>query len=374
MEKIAFISTYDSREINSWSGTPHYIAKSINEHIGEVDFIGNLKYKKYLSNISKNVFYSILRNKTFLPERTKKIGKYFSNQVSKEISKKSFKYIISMGVIPVAYLKTDIPIIIIADANFNSMIDYYFKNLCRVSIEDGNYMESIAYNKSLHIVFSSEWAANTAVNFYGLNKDKVSVIPFGANIDIAPEQSILKKELNSPLELLFIGKEWERKGGDIVLDTFFLLNSNNIPANLTIIGTTPPNNFKNENIHVYPFLNKNSKNDRIIFDKLLLNADIFFMPSREECYGIVFCESNAYGIPCLSTDTGGISTIIKDGINGYLLTENSPPIKYMEKIIDIIKDKKAFMDLRKRTRKRYDDSLNWDNFGSKLEEIISKLF
>jgi glycosyltransferase involved in cell wall biosynthesis len=46
----------------------------------------------------------------------------------------------------------------------------------------------------------------------------------------------------------------------------------------------------------------------------------------------------------------------------------------MEKIIDIIKDKKAFMDLRKRTRKRYDDSLNWDNFGSKLEEIISKLF
>jgi glycosyltransferase involved in cell wall biosynthesis len=373
MGQIAFISTFDSREINSWSGTPHYIAKSINKHIGEVDFIGNLKYKKYLSNISRNIFYSIFQNKSFLPERTEKIGKYFSNQVSKELSKKNYKFIISMGVIPIAYLKTDIPIIIIADANFHSMIDYYFKNLCKVSIEDGDKMELMAYNKSLHIVFSSEWAANTAVDFYGLRKDKVSVIPFGANIDIAPDQNILKKDLNTPLELLFIGKEWERKGGDIVLDTFYLLNKNNIPANLTIIGTNPPNNFKNKNIHVYNFLNKNSKNDRIIFEKLLLKADIFFMPSREECYGIVFCESNAYGIPCLSSDTGGISTIIKNGINGYLLPENSPSIIYTEKIINIIKDKKTFMELRNKTRKRYDESLNWDYFGCTLAELINKL-
>jgi len=367
MIKIAFISIYDSSDVNSWSGTPYYISKTIKKYIGEIEFIGHLDNKNFLINNFKKIYFKKINRKLFLPERTKKSGKYLANQVKEKLSSNYYDFIISMGVIPIAFLETNIPIITIADANFYSMKDYYFKNLCNLSIKDGHRMEYLGLSKSKLIVFSSGWAAQSAIEYYKQDKNKVVVIPFGANLNFIPPKDSLKRSISKPLELLFIGKEWERKGGDIVFETFALLNKMGIDTNLTIIGTTPPLTQLNPKLKIFPFLNKKNENDRNIINSVMLNTDIFFMPSREECYGIVFCESNAYGIPCLAANTGGISTIIENGINGYLLPISSKAIDYLEKINSIINDDKSFLRLRECSRKKFEELLNWDSFGKELK-------
>ena len=65
------------------------------------------------------------------------------------------------------------------------MIDFYpdFTNLCGETIRDGNRMEQLALSKCRLAIYSSEWAANTAINNYDINAAKVKVVPFGANIE-----------------------------------------------------------------------------------------------------------------------------------------------------------------------------------------------
>ncbi|TSA49979.1 MAG: glycosyltransferase [Sphingobacteriales bacterium] len=41
------------------------------------------------------------------------------------------------------------------------------------------------------------------------------------------------------------------------------------------------------------------------------------VPSRAECYGIVFAEASSYGLPSVSTDTGGVSAVVKEGVNVF---------------------------------------------------------
>lgn len=371
--RIAFVSTYDSSDINNWSGTPFYISKTVQKYIGNVDYIGNIDIKSFLINNFKNFYLKKVKKKVFLAERSKKLAEHYANQVNEKLIGNKYDFIISIGVIPIAFLKTDIPIITIADANFHSMIDYYFKNLSDLSIKDGNQMESRGLNKSKLVVFASDWAANSAIDFYKIEKNKVCVIPFGANLDIIPPKENLKKVIKKPLELLFMGKEWERKGGDIVVETFYLLNNIGIETNLTIVGLNPPLSVPDTRIKIYPFINKSKEKDRNLMSSILFNTDIFFMPSRAECYGIVFCESNAYGIPCIAADTGGISTIIKNGTNGYLLNPSAKANEYCELIKTIISDEKSFLKLRENSRKRYEDLLNWDSFGKELKSRIDAI-
>jgi glycosyltransferase involved in cell wall biosynthesis len=369
--KIAFLSTYDSLDINNWSGSPFYIAKTLNEHFSDISFIGKLKGKTFLINILRKLYFSKINRKIFYEERTEQVLRYYAKQIEAKLACSNFDLIISIGVLPIAFLKTNIPIITIADANFNAMVNYYMKHLCKFSINSGNNIELRGFNNSKFIVFASDWAAETAIDFYKICKDKVNVIPFGANLDNIPTIDKLKNSISNPFEILFIGKEWERKGGSVALETFLQLNRLGIDTNLTIIGSIPPNPISSPKLKIYPFLNKNNEIDRAKFNSIMLNTDIFLMPSKEECYGIVFCESNAYGIPCFSTVTGGIPTIIKDGINGFLFPITADANVYTQKILEIINDDKSFIKLRKNSRQRYDELLNWNAFGTSLSNLIN---
>src|SRR5205085_4144777 len=88
----------------------------------------------------------------------------------------------------IAYLNTDIPILYSRDTTFNLFVDYYptFFGLKKRDIEAGNEIERLAIQKSWKIIYSSEWAASSAIDFYNADKYKVSVLHFGANLVYEP--------------------------------------------------------------------------------------------------------------------------------------------------------------------------------------------
>jgi hypothetical protein len=65
------------------------------------------------------------------------------------------------------------------------MVDFYpdFTNLCTETIRHGNEMEQSALSRCRLAIYSSEWAANSAIQHYNVNPTKVRVVPFGANIE-----------------------------------------------------------------------------------------------------------------------------------------------------------------------------------------------
>ncbi len=372
--KIAYVTTYNALDVNNWSGLGYFIAKTLEKHLGNVEFIGNLKIRKYLLNYLKKAYCKLIEHKYFHEERTKKVGQYYAFQVENLLKGKNYDLIFSPGTIPIAYLDTKIPKIFWADANWHSMLDYYFQNVSKLSIKDGDRMEQLALSTSLLAIYSSNWAANTALKFYNVSEEKVKVIPFGANITEVPILEDIKHKLNIPIKLLFVGRDWERKGGEIAYNTMVELNNMGIKCTLTVVGCTPPELFtKNKNLIVIPFIDKNNPSERKILNNLYADSNFFILPSRKEAYGVVFCEACAFGLPILSSITGGIPTIVKDGVNGYLLPLEANGIDYAKKINDII-DSGEYENLCKSTRQRYEEELNWDVSGQKLAKILSEYF
>lgn len=55
-------------------------------------------------------------------------------------------------------------------------------------------------------------------------------------------------------------------------------------------------------------------------DKLLVNCNIYLLPSYNEGLPISILEAMSYKMPIISTDVGGIATIVKNDLNGILIT------------------------------------------------------
>jgi glycosyltransferase involved in cell wall biosynthesis len=115
------------------------------------------------------------------------------------------------------------------------------------------------------------------------------------------------------------------------------------------------------------------ESDRRQLERLYQDSTFFLLPTRAECAGIVFCEANAFGLPVISTDTGGVSEIVHSGSNGYLLPLPARGAEYATKIIGLIENPDAYRALRRSSRDEFERRLNWDTWGIGMHQIFSEV-
>ncbi|MBL0181104.1 MAG: glycosyltransferase family 4 protein [Chitinophagaceae bacterium] len=131
-----------------------------------------------------------------------------------------------------------------------------------------------------------------------------------------------------------------------------------------------------KNVTVIPFINKSVKEEADRLYNILLQTDFLLLPTRAECAGIVFCEASAFGIPSITTDTGGVSTYVQNGINGFTLPISSGAEAYADKILDLYSKEDAYRQLCISSRNKYDATLNWDAWGASFrlvtETVLNK--
>jgi len=174
------------------------------------------------------------------------------------------------------------------------------------------------------------------------------VIPFGANIENPPsKEDILEIRKKKPkiCRLLFVGVDWERKGGQIAYETMVELNKRGIETELDIVGCTPPPGILHGKMLLHGFLNKNNRGDSQQLDALYKKATFFILPTKSECSGIVNAEAMAYGLPILICKTGGVETYVKDGVIGYLFPTEVKPSVICSSIERLLNNKDEYYQL-----------------------------
>lgn len=145
-----------------------------------------------------------------------------------------------------------------------------------------------------------------------------------------------------------------------------------IPAQLTIVGCQPPGRFPGNNIRIIPYLNKKQDQDARLLEDLFLEADFFILPTRADASSIVAAEANAFGLPVISTCVGGLPTIIKDGINGYLLPLTARGEDFAKVIATVFRDERKYLELRATSRKEYENRLNWKVWTERVADVIAE--
>lgn len=374
--KIAFVTSYDPNDKNSWSGTIYHINQAL-QRCGDVHYVGPVKTKiRFIPRAFNHLAHLIGKNYAYIHNSL--LSKAYARKIEHELSKGSFDLIFAPSACTeIAYLKTDLPIVYLSDITFSLINDYYndyFSNLLDVSKRDAEFIEGSTIKKADLLLYPSEWVAKSAINDYGADESKVFVIPFGANFDTIPSKdTILQKKKSNNCKLLFLGVDWERKGGKIAFETLLELEKLGIEAQLTVCGCIPPDEFSHKNMTVIPFLDKADPAQRKELDELFLGSDFLLLPTRNEAFGMVFSESSAFGLPVITTDTGGVSGVIDNGQNGFMLSIDAKASEYAELIRDIYQDDEAYYKLVKSSRETFDKKLNWDIWVKNVCKLINEL-
>lgn len=373
--KIAYITTYDSSDINNWSGTGTYILKALQSSNIQTFPIGNLQedWTKYYQ--LKKAFYARCFGKKYLRDREPRILKNYAKQVEKALLSIDHDVIFCPGTSPITYLKTKKPIVVWIDSTFAGGKDFLpnYSNLCLETILKGNKTAQIALTNCCLVIFSSEWAANKAIQYYDIEPSKVKVVPFGANVNCSRNLDDIKVNLRGKnfdtCRLLFVGKPWYWKGGDIALQVANELNRRGIKTELHIAGCNPEGNLP-DFVKVHGYISKKTDEGRELFDSLFSNSHFFILPTRADCSPIVFAEASSFGLPSLAPNLGGISTMIRNGINGQTFSAGDNTGQYCDYIERIYFSKEDYDELALSSFQEYLERLNWETSGRIVYDLL----
>lgn len=358
---IIFLSSLNPHDINSWSGTTWHILKALEKN-NNVTVIGTDILSQTAYFTSKN--FSI---KDVHGDYSPLFG-VFCSELIRKVSHCDLIFFGDLQLSP--YLDIDIPSVHLSDVNYHLFKDYLNKDRTKEQEKKTEIKERKVLNKYTSIIYSSKWTKQSTTEYYSINPKKIHIVEFGANIPNPIDYNInIQMDI---CNLVFIGRNWMKKGGDKILSAYKKLKSEDFPCALTIIGSTPPemSNREDSDLTIIPFLDKSKPEHLNRLCSILKDAHFLILPTEFDAFGIVFCEASAYGVPSIAADVGGVSQPIRKGKNGFLLPATATAEDYAEKIKSVFGDKEKYIELRKSSRNEYETRLNWDVWGKKVNKIL----
>jgi glycosyltransferase involved in cell wall biosynthesis len=370
--RIAYVSLRDPHDRKIWSGSTHAMYVALKTYAGEVEVVGvprplSIRLFRHLILVVRRltrqmdgVFPSVLYSMA--------CSRFFSKAVDASTCDVVFA---ANGATECAYMHTARPIFYLTDTTAKLQDGYYYKSsdLSALDRWQGNVVQQRALDRADGVLMTSDWAAQSAIADYHCSPGKITVIPFGANLATPPDAaSAIYRSEDGRCRLLFVSADWKRKGGAIALDALRALRTSGIDAELTVVGCRP--DAEDPHLRVIPFLNKNVPAEAAQLEAIYRAADFFLLPTRADCTPVVLCEASGYGIPCLSAETGGVSSIVKEGVNGFVLPLEAGGAAYAEKIAALWADPSAYRRMRQTTRERYDSTLNWKSWAESVRDTM----
>ncbi|NWJ46529.1 MAG: glycosyltransferase family 4 protein [Chloroflexi bacterium] len=218
-----------------------------------------------------------------------------------------------------------VPTIISLDAtpkNLDSVGQAYnHKQGNRLSEEMKLAMHRRSYRAAKALVTWSHWVKKSLVEDYGIAPDKVEVIRPGTNLQLwqlsdQEWQTRRVKSNTDPVRILFVGGDFERKGGKLLLQTYReIIKSKGLKAELHLVTKADIPNEPELGLFVHHGIAANSPE----MQKLYKQADIFALPTEGDCLPVVIGEALASALPVISTRVGAIDEAVLEGQNGFLI-------------------------------------------------------
>jgi len=155
----------------------------------------------------------------------------------------------------------------------------------------------------------SRHVAESIRSEYGCDGDRVVCAHVGANADI--NRSVVPRRDYEAKKILFVGVNWQRKGGPELVEAFRRVRERVPDAKLTIVGCSPEIDIDGcEVVGRVPV-------EQV--GRYFEQASLFCLPTRREPFGVVCLEAHLYGLAVVATPVGALPEYIQQGKTGYLV-------------------------------------------------------
>ena len=102
---------------------------------------------------------------------------------------------------------------------------------------------------------------------------------------------------------------------------------------------------------------------------LLIQSDVFCLPSRSEGFATCLLEAGACGTPAITTDVGGAREVMPDGDYGLML-ESSDAEKIVSSIRWCIGRRRELAAMGDRLQERVDNKFSWEEAAERVEDAL----
>jgi glycosyltransferase involved in cell wall biosynthesis len=196
-------------------------------------------------------------------------------------------------------------------SQLEDMSEHYFnrprKNGLRLSLALA--LERIVWDSTAHFLPWSNWAAS-GLRQRGVPDAQITVLPPGVDLAAWHTERPYQNEVAGPMRILFVGGDFIRKGGDLLID---VVSEQFVGrCELDIVTRDSVSQPGRSRLHR---AEANSPELRSLYAR----ADIFVLPTQAECFGIACIEAMASGLPIIMSNVGGAPDIVEHGETGWLI-------------------------------------------------------
>jgi glycosyltransferase involved in cell wall biosynthesis len=400
MKRLLFLVEGDPKDLSNFSGIPYFFTRALREHLAKLNIELELIETSYLLNVEELLLcldqlrqgrlvaelmphvQAELRqrklefpinNELFLQAQECKVSSaaalriYYSrisehmNSILSGISRAGDAILSQNHFYP--YVGSNQSVYYFLDA---SLVDFYFNERFGAvqDRQEKRDLESVYVDMEREVLrnarrlfcFSSALKDDLRDRWL-IPEEKFTVIGGGVNLELFPEP--LLRSASSIFNLFFVGLDFERKGGHVLIEAMEILLGE--PVNLTIVtrlkrlaGISVP-----DNVVVLP------AGDKKYLDSLYRSADAFVFPTLFEPFGLVITEAMAYSLPVISTRVFAIPEILGTD-NSSLLIEPGDAKSLAEGIRFLLKHPDIRSRIGKRNFLRAQKNFQWSIVANKL--------
>ncbi|MBK8335764.1 MAG: glycosyltransferase family 4 protein [Sterolibacteriaceae bacterium] len=220
--------------------------------------------------------------------------------------------------------------------------------------------ERRVYNSASLVFTMSDWLKDSLIADFGVAAEKIVTVYAGTNLPVQD----FEKEYDGKT-VLFVGRNFERKGGAVLLEAFRRVRKNIAGAKLIVVG---PDTTQNED--GVEFVGRVTDKQQLA--AYFRQASIFAMPSFYEPFGIVFAEAFAYKTPCIGSDTCAMPEIIGDGEGGFVVPVGDSAA-LADRIMKLLGDRELARRMGEFGNRRARERFNWDSVVAKMVFHFTRL-
>jgi glycosyltransferase involved in cell wall biosynthesis len=172
-----------------------------------------------------------------------------------------------------------------------------------------------------------------------------------------------------PPTILFVGLQFERKGGDVLVQSFRRIRSE-VPSARLLLAGVPADFMTEPGVTCLGVLDKNRPAEAAALAAAYASADVFALPTRFEPFGIAFVEAMHFGLPCVGPNAWAVPEIIEDGETGFLVPVDDVAA-LTDRLLELLRNRPLAAAMGVSARQRAERLFTWPRVIERMTGVLT---
>lgn len=224
-------------------------------------------------------------------------------------------------------------------------------------------LERNIYHNAMRVFTRSTDVRADLSEYYGLPQERSVCVYAGNNVHV-PAGYAMDNDGYANQNVLFVGGDWERKGGPTLVEAFREVRKVHPRARLTIAGAEVNVDLPNCTVLGKVGLRELSQQ--------YARASVFCLPTLLEPFGIVFVEAMLHRLPVVATRGGALPDMVREGVTGHLI-EAGDATALAATLIGLLGDAARCRSYAEAGYRHASETYTWPRVGERIRATIEPL-